>query len=354
MERPAWKPPGTPAEELDPPALVADLDVVDRNIAVMHGFFRDRPARLRPFVSAHRCPALAHRQLAAGGTAGGILVASLGEGALFAQHGFHDITILNPVVPAGKVRRLCVLSQSVAVTVNADSETNVRDLSAAAVAGGAAIPVLVALRSGPDRFGVAPEAALPLARVVAASPGLRFAGLSGYGGGEGPLAWFQEVLDARERIEKDGIPVPAISLGNSRSYDIAGVLPGVTEVPAGAYLLSDVRHAGRFTPAARVLTCVISRPEPGFALLNAGHKAMTGDTGLPQVAGPGMRITRMSAEHGFLEIGPEREEETDLGGRLWAVPWDSAHCVNVYDYLHLVRDGRLHDVVPVTARGFYR
>lgn len=353
MERPIHQPLGTRAGDLDTPALVVDVRVLDRNISTMNGFFAGKSVALRADVGAHLCPAVAQRQV---GSTQGILVGTLSQAELFTQHGLDDCTIANPVVIPSKILRICHLAREARVTVNVDNARNVRDLAAAAQAFEITLQVLVALRSGPSRPGVAPGlAAVDLALDVARSPGLAFAGISGYGD-PGPSAdWFQRVVDTRELMEKAGLPVTTVSAGGTLTYEQAAATPGITEVTAGSYALSDVRHQHSFEPAARVLTRVISRPEPGLGLLDLGQKAIGTDTGLPAVDEPqGVRITRMNAEHGFLAIEPAAEGLIDLESRVWAVPFDGRHCMNLRDYVNVVRDGRLEAVWPVAGRGLYR
>ena len=111
MERPIFKPLGTPVEELDTPALVVDSDLLEQNLSTVHTFFQRSDAKLRPLVSAHCCPALAHKQLAAGGTGGGIAVTTLGQAEVFVTHGFHDVLIANVFITPAKLRRLCALAR---------------------------------------------------------------------------------------------------------------------------------------------------------------------------------------------------------------------------------------------------
>ena len=73
MERPIFKPVGTPVEHLDTPTLVVDVATLEDNINTLHAFFRQREVKVRPAVESHRCPAISHKQLAAGGTVGGIV-----------------------------------------------------------------------------------------------------------------------------------------------------------------------------------------------------------------------------------------------------------------------------------------
>ena len=156
MERPILKPIGAPVEELDTPALVVDMEALEANIEKVHSGFADSPAKLRPYVETHRCPAIAHKQLAAGGTAGGVAVASVSEAELFAQNGISDFLVVNEVVSASKIARLCALARRASVAVAADSAANVQMLSDAAQAAGVELKVVVDINTGQERSGVAP------------------------------------------------------------------------------------------------------------------------------------------------------------------------------------------------------
>ena len=132
MERPIFKPIGTPTEQLDTPTLVVELDALAHNIEAVHSFFREREAKLRPHVEAHGCPGIAHRQLASAGTVGGVSVSTVGEAEVFAQAGISDITVANEVVTPQKIARLCALARSCRVTVAVDNPRVVERTSRAA------------------------------------------------------------------------------------------------------------------------------------------------------------------------------------------------------------------------------
>lgn len=369
MERPIAKAVGTPAIELDTPALVVDLDVLERNLETVHGFFAARSAKLRPHVESHRCPAIAHKQLAAGGTVGGISVTTVGEAEVFAQSGFDDIFIVNEIVTRQKIARVCALAREARVTVAVDSPDNVETLSQAAESTGVTVGVAVDVHTRLDRCGVEPgDPAVGLAQAAAKAPGLRFAGLTGY---EGPIIAdspealasesqkaIQPVLDTREMVERSGLDVDMVAAGGTHNYEIAGAMDGITEVIAGSYALMDHKYAAsrpQLEQAARVLTTVMSHPEPQRSLADCGQKAMGLDFGLPVVDGaPGVSVIRMSAEHGFLNVEPGAEGMADMGEKLWLVPSDVGTCVNLYDYINAVRDGKLQAVWNVAARGRYR
>jgi D-serine deaminase-like pyridoxal phosphate-dependent protein len=369
MERPIFKPVGTSVEELDTPALVVDLTVLERNIETMHAFFRQRQAKIRPYVETHCCPAIAHKQLAAGGTGGGICVATIGQGEVFAEQGFNNIFVANKVVTPAKIARLCALARHARIMVSVDDPHNVEALSEAARRHRISVDVVVDIHTRVNGCGVAAgPPAVELAKCIHTAEHLAFAGLMTR---EGPLPsedpgklidtsrqWIQQVLDMREAVEKSGIGVRVVSVGGTYNYDIAGTMAGVTEVVAGSYALLDYRYAQASTPfktAARVMATVTSRPEAGTAIVDAGQKAIGSDAGLPVAERiPEASVVSLSAEHGRLRLPEDADARVTLGDKIWLTPWDMGTCVNLYDYIHAVRDGKLEVVWDVAARGRYR
>jgi D-serine deaminase-like pyridoxal phosphate-dependent protein len=369
MERPIFKSLGTAVADLDTPALVVDMSLLERNLETLHSFFQRQQARVRPYVTAHRCPAIAHKQLAAGGTVGGIAVTTVGEAEVFAEHGFTDIFVANEVVTAAKIRRLCALAQRATITVAVDQARNVADLAAAASSHGVTLRVVVDIHTSANRCGVAPgQPAVTLAQTVRAAPGLAFVGLMGYESvvlsddaearTRSARHSAQQVLDTRQLLEHAGFDVQVVSVGSTASYESVGTMSGVTEVPAGTYALMDARYSRVLTqlrPAAKIITTVTSRPEPTTAITDAGQKAVSVDRGLPDVADfPDAAASSLSAEHCRLQLTSAGDRALRLGSKVWLIPADLGTCVNLYDYIHAVRQGRLEAVWNVAARGQYR
>ena len=367
MERPIFKPVGTLVEELDTPALVVDLAVMERNIETVHGFFRQKRAKVRPHIKVHKCPAIAHKQLAAGGAVG-ICTATVGEAEVFAQAGFTDILITSEIVTGPKINRLCAMAHHARITVAVDNPKNVADLSEAAQSHGVTLNVLVDINTRLNRCGVDPgKSALELAKVVTGSNGLHFAGLMTFEGTicceryedlvEESKQCIQKVLDTREMVEKEGLEVEVVSVGGTHNYEIVGAMDGVTEVQAGSYVLMDHFYSQcrqHLEPAAKVLSMVVSHPEKELALADAGRKGIGVDKGLPVVEGiPGGRASKLGAEHCWIELEKEAQQVVDLGMKVWLVPWDLGLCANLYDYIHAVRGGRLEAMWRVEARGRY-
>ena len=373
MERPVFQPTGTPVMDLDTPALVVDLDVMDRNIETLHGRFDQSSAKVRPHVTGHQTPKIAHRQLQAANTVGGISVTSVGEAEVFSDAGITDILVSSQIVTRSKIRRLCTLAGSNRIGVAVDNPQNVSDLSQAAEAQGVTLGVLGELDVGLGRCGVAPgDEALELARAVANSPGLRFDGIMAIA----PLPSFsseasdfperqerdatswqvlQHVLETRELIEKNSLPVSVVSVGGTHNYDVAAGMAGITEVQAGSYPLMDhlyCRMRPEFSPAAKVLAAVISRPTGESAVLDAGHKATGPDRGLAVLEGvAGAQAVRFSAEHGVLDLQSGPAQNMKSGDKAWLVPFNLGLCFNQYDYVRAVRGDKLEGFWPIAGRG---
>ena len=378
MERPVFQTPGTPMEELDTPALVVDLDVMDRNIDTVHACFSHSSVKIRPHAGRHQCPQIAHRQLQAGATVGGIGVTTVGEAEVFSDAGFGDILVANQVVTQPKIRRLCSLAGSNSITVAVDDPGNVAALSKAATASGITIGVLVELDVGLGRCGVTPgDEALTLARTVSRAPGLRFDGLMAIpptpispaesgDHAETPdhrrldaeaKSHLQQVVDSRELLEREGLAVSTVCVGGTHNYAIAAGTAGVTEVLAGSYPLMDYnlcRWRPELTPAARVLASIISRPNGQRAVLDAGHKATGPDRGLAVLDGiAGAQATRFSAEHGVLELEGDGAQQIRPGDKAWLVPFDLGLCLNQYDYIRAVKGAKLEGFWAIAGRGHF-
>lgn len=372
--------PGTPIDELDTPTLLIDLPVMERNIERLHGFFRQRPARVRPHVKVHKSPDVARLQLAAAGTVGGVCVAKVGEAEVMVRGGISQVLIANQVVGQAKMPRLMALARQSDLTVCVDSAENVRELSEAARAFGATLGCLVEVNVGLNRCGVEPgQPALELARLVARSPGLRLAGLMGYEGGmqvpdseeraTEARRRIRRLLDTREALERAGLAVGVVSAGGTATYNITGAMEGITEVQAGGYVLMDThfRYVPDFDIALHLLATVMSRPTRDRAVIDAGHKAaglnytasvsgsLPGFTGLPEVAWPpGACVSRLNAEHGILRLEGADARQLRVGDRIPLFPAYAEAIVNQHDYFVGVRGGVVEAVWPIAARGAFR
>lgn len=366
----------TSVATLDTPALLVNLDRLERNIARWQDAADATGVRLRPHVKTHKSVAVAALQRDAG--AHGIAVAKPGEAEVFADAGFDDIAIAYPVVGEAKWARIAELATTARVTVNVDSAAAAEGLSGAATAVGATVYVQIDLDSGFGRCGVpAGDAAAieALAARVASLPGLALDGVTThrgvfFSGAEDitrEAAGFQEgeiVAEAAERLRRAGIPVDEVTAGGSLTGAAVAQVPGVTEVRAGTYVFNDLMQIalGAATTddlALTVLATVVSVTGADTATIDCGSKTFAGDAGVVGGTGLALRglaecverdavVERMTEEHGLIRSfdGP-----LVVGDRLTFVPVHACTCVNLAERLLAVRNGDVAHVWPVDARG---
>jgi D-serine deaminase-like pyridoxal phosphate-dependent protein len=358
-----------PLAAVDTPALIVDLDAFERNVARMANAVRGLPVRLRPHAKSHKCAEIALRQIAAG--AAGVCCQKVSEAAALVAGGVTDVLITNEIVGSAKLDRLATLARQAKLGVCADAAANVADLDAAAARTGVRLDVLVEINVGADRCGVEPgEPALRLARQIAASSNLRFAGLQAYHGGAQHLRSVAERRSAigraaglaratRELIESAGIACDSVTGAGTGSFPLELASGVYDELQPGSYIFMDADYNRnevdaawpQFEQSLFVWTTVMSRPNAARVVVDAGLKASSVDSGMPQVWKlPGVEFVKASDEHGVLVIAPGADAPA-LGAKLLLVPGHCDPTVNLHDWLVCSRRGAVEALWPVSARG---
>ncbi len=349
--------------EIDTPALLLDLDIVEANIKSMSDWFASRHSRLRPHFKTPKTPEIARRQLAAGAI--GITAAKLGEAEVLARAGLGPILIANQLVGAQKIDRLFALPEEIEVIVAVESEFNIRQLEEGAERSGRTPQAIVEVDTGMHRCGTAnPEETVELVQRMLAGP-VRYRGIMGY---EGHAVLLRDPVE-RERAASDAIAVlgrhvaalkaagldpEIVSAGGTGSYDIAGSAPHVTEVQAGSYVFMDGAYRavrpdlGR--PALSLLTTVIAR-HADYAVIDAGLKSLSSEFGLPQGKDLPVKVMRLSEEHAHLAV-----EGTDVkpGDKVELLPSHNDTTINLHSEYYIVRGDDVIDVWPIEAARAYR
>jgi D-serine deaminase-like pyridoxal phosphate-dependent protein len=357
---------GMPVGALDTPALMVDIEAMDRNIAHIAATMREHGVQWRPHAKGHKCPTITHRQIAAGAI--GVTVAKVSEAEVMAAHGIRDILIANQVVGEIKTRRLAALiaSSGADVICAVDNAANVRELDDAAAAHGVRPRVVVEVDSGMKRCGVAPgEATVTMARTVATSPHLRFAGLMAWEGHTVSMADHDErreeiaraigrLTRAADEVRAAGLPVEIVSCGGSGTYLHAAPQPGITEVQAGGATMGDgfYRDLGaQVEPALTLLATVTSRPTADRVIIDAGRRAIDPSQKPPRARGiDGVQAMRFSAEHGVMTLdGPA--EWPRVGDRVELEVNYTDQAVHLHESLFAIRDGVIEAIWPVACRG---
>lgn len=364
--------PGWPAADIETPAVVVDLDALDRNLATMASAVRSLGVHLRPHAKAHKCAAIARLQLAQGAI--GVCCQKVSEAEAMVAGGVDDVYVTNQVVAAPKLQRLAMLARRATVALAADSAEAVAAAAKAARRARVQLTVLVELDLGEGRAGVAPgEAAASLAARIAATGDLRFGGLQAYRS----LAQHATEPAERRRLTGEGVDAvkatlaeldrrrivcPTVSGGGTGSYRHEAESGVFTEVQPGSYVLMDAYYASirdaaggpfrEFEHALFVETMITSYPAAGRAMCDAGTKAIeNGYAGPPLAAGlSGVVYAKGDDEHGRLRWADD-VKGPQLGERIRLIPGNCDPTINLHDWIVGVRDATVEVVWPVDARG---
>lgn len=362
---------GDPASDIDTPALVVDLDAFERNLDRMAAAVTASGLKLRAHSKTHKCPTVALAQIARGAV--GVCCQKVGEAEAMVRGGVRDVLVTNQIVGRRKVQRLAALAREVRIGACVDDPVHVDALSQAAREAGASIDVLVEIDVGAGRCGIATGApALELAKQVDAAEGLRFRGLQAYQGAAQHIRDFAErqaaietavglARETRDLLAKNGLPCEDVTGAGTGSFRFEAASGVYTELQCGSYALMDADYAknldetGAMTPefehALHVHVTVISKTRPGRCVVDAGHKALGNDQGMPWVAGlDDAEYGKPSDEHGTVTLGGA-DNRIHVGDRLRLVPGHVDPTVNLYDWFVGVRGGRVESLWPITARG---
>jgi len=349
--------------DVDTPALLLDLDVVEANIATMAAFFRDRPQKLRPHFKTPKTPEIAQRQLGAGAI--GITAAKLGEAEVLVDAGLGPVLIANQIVGRQKIDRLMDLLGRGEVIVAVEGEHNIRELEEGAARSGRTPQAIVEVDVGMHRCGTTnPEETVELVQRLAEGP-VRYRGIMGYEGHcvmiEDPAEREAKARAALERLSAHvhslrdaGLAPEIVSAGGTGTYDITGAWPDVTEVQAGSYVFMDGRYRtvrpdlGR--PALTMLVTVIAR-HGDYAVIDAGMKALTNEFGPPAGVDHPVTVTRLSEEHGTLAVG---DADIRPGMKIEILPSHNDTTLNLHSEYHVCRGDEVIDTWPIAAARAFR
>lgn len=353
----------TIAREIGTPALVIDMDRVERNIARVQAMCDAAGLANRPHIKTHKSPLLARMQIEAG--AKGITCQKLGEAEVMADSGIDDILISYNLIGEEKMARLGALHARVEMTVAADNEVVIDGLRTAAARAGRPLGVVVECDTGRKRAGVeTPAEAVALARLIAAAEGLSFKGFMLYPTETGwteAQAFFDAALAG---VRAEGLDAAIVSTGGSPNLKNLGKLDGATEHRPGTYIYNDRMQvaagvAGWDDCALTVYSTVVSRAGPERGILDAGSKTLTADPG-GSLDGFGLildhpeaRIARFAEEHGFLDLS-RSNSRPNVGDVVRIVPNHVCVVVNMVDEVVMVRGDEIIGLLPVAARGKLR
>ncbi len=365
--------PGMDEADIQTPCLVLDLDALERNITKMGKFAKEMGVRHRVHGKMHKSVDVALLQERLGGSVG-VCCQKVSEAEVFARGGIKDVLVSNQVTQPAKIDRLARLPKLGARTICCvDDMDNIPNLSAAAVKHGTQIECLVEIDCGAGRCGVTTTPkVVELAKAIDAAEGLKFAGLQAYQGAMQHLDSYEErkgktdiaiamVRDAIAALKGEGLDCDIVGGGGTGSYYFEGGSGVFNELQCGSYAFMDADYGrildkdgkrideGEWENALFILTSVMSHAKADKAIVDAGLKAQSVDSGLPVIFGrTDVKYVKCSDEHGVVS---DPDGVLKVNDTLRLVPGHCDPTCNVHDWYVGVRGGKVETLWPVSARG---
>jgi len=365
--------PGMDESEIQTPCLVLDLDALERNIRKMGDYAKSHGMRHRVHGKMHKSVDVALLQEKLGGSVG-VCCQKVSEAEVFARGGIKDVLVSNQVRDPAKIDRLARMPKLGARTICCvDDIDNVADLSAAAQKHGTQIECLVEIDVGAGRCGVqygAPVVAL--AKAIDAAPGLKYAGIQAYQGAMQHMDSYEDrkaktdiairqVAETLDMLKAEGIESDIVGGGGTGSYYFESASGVFNELQCGSYAFMDADYGrildkdgnridrGEWENALFLLTSVMSHAKADKAIVDAGLKAQSVDSGLPVIFGrTDVEYVKCSDEHGVVS---DPEGALKVNDKLRLVPGHCDPTCNVHDWYVGVRGGKVETLWPVSARG---
>ena len=365
--------PGMDEADIQTPCLVLDLDALERNIKKMGDYAKEHGMRHRTHGKMHKSVDVQKLQEQLGGACG-VCCQKVSEAEVFARGGIKDVLVSNQVRDPAKIDRLAKLPKLGARTICCvDDLANVDDLSAAAQKHGTEIECLVEIDCGAGRCGVTttPEV-VEIAKAIDAAPGLKFSGIQAYQGAMQHMDSYDDrkekidiavamVKDAVDTLKSEGLECDIVGGGGTGSYYFESNSGVYNELQCGSYAFMDADYGrildkdgkridqGEWENAFFILTSVMSHAKADKAIVDAGLKAQSVDSGLPVIFGrDDVEYIKCSDEHGVVK---DPDGALKVNDKLKLVPGHCDPTCNVHDWYVGVRGGKVEKIWPVSARG---
>jgi D-serine deaminase-like pyridoxal phosphate-dependent protein len=358
------------ASEIDTPALVVDLDILERNLRRVADYSKQHGLRLRPHTKTHKSVRIGSRQLQEG--AAGLTVAKVSEGEVMLGAEPADMLLAYPIVGRAKLERLMELARRTHLTVALDSLIAARQLSDAARAAQVEVGVLAEFDAGLGRVGVTPgEPLVELVRCIAKMPNLIFEGVTCYPGhikdldeaGRRLLGELSKLMrSVIADLDRVGLKPKIVSGGSTPTLYHSHEVDGLTEIRPGTYVFNDVNTVlsgacAYEDCAATVLATVVSTARPGQMIIDGGSKTFSSDrTSSPDVTfgrvveAPAARFHKMNEEHGYVDLG-KVDREFSIGDRIHVIPNHVCVAVNLHEQVYGLRGDQVEEIWKVDGRG---
>ena len=364
---------GMDEADIQTPCLILDLDALERNVKKMGDYAKAHNMRHRTHGKMHKSVDVQNLQEELGGAIG-VCCQKVSEAEVFVRGGIKDVLVSNQVRNPAKIERLANLPKlGATITVCVDDVDNVAELSAAATKAGTELNCYIEIDCGAGRCGVTTtEAVVEIAKAIDAAENLKFTGIQAYQGAMQHMDSFSDrkaktqiaidqVQEAIDALTEIGLKPEFVSGGGTGSYYFESTSGVFNELQCGSYAFMDADYgrildedgnridAGEWENALFILTSVMSHAKTDKAIVDAGLKAQSVDSGLPFIYGrDDVEYVKCSDEHGVVS---DPNGVLKINEKLKLVPGHCDPTCNVHDFYIGVRNGKVETVWPVSARG---
>lgn len=355
------------ASRIPTPSLVVYLDLVQKNIERAVAIADGDASKVRPHVKTHKTAEIIAMEQKAGITKH--KCATLREAQMLAEAGVTDILIAYQMV-GPNVDRLIGLVRTfpdVDFKVIVDHPDAVEMLSQVMAKNGMGMKTMLDLNVGMNRTGIpVGEAAVDLYAQIDESAGLHAWGLHVYDGHihderlearrKACAQSLALVAELKDRLAAKGLDTPLVVMGGTPTFPIYAKTPGVEASP-GTFVFHDYGYSTLypdlgFTPAALLLSRVISIPTDELVTLDLGYKAIASDP--KGVRGKvlsieGAEVDHQNEEHWMVKV--PKGTKVKLGQEVYVCPTHICPSVALHQSYYVIdRDGNCIDTWRVTAR----
>jgi len=359
---------------LETPCVVVDLDKMENNISEMADLAKKHKVELWPMIKTHKSEYIVKEQLKSG--AKGILVAKLSEAEVLINSGVQRIMLAYPLIGDSKLIRLTELARRAEIVCAVDSYESARMLKKFAIFCNVTFKYVIIIDSGLRRLGVLPSKTIELYETLREFEGLNLVGVATHGGHVYGALNKQEVitasnqektaiLEASRLLKTQGLDLSIIALGSTPTVETLPDFNGVKQIRPGNYVFYDaIQVALGVVPKERcaltVLATVISIPDKGRAIIDAGSKILCLDAGAhgnTSIKGYGIvkdydkvAVESLSEELGKLKYDTGKYS-FEIGQRVEIIPNHACAVANMVNKIHGLRGKRVEVEIDVSARG---
>ena len=358
---------GMSINEIQTPSLVIDYSVFKDNLIKMKNFCNKNDVMLRPHAKMHKSIQIAKTQINIGG-AHGICCQKVSEAEVFGRSGIKDILITNQICDPLKIERLVKIALlGCTISCCVDNFQNVLDIQKFAKQFNVIINIFVEYECGAFRCGLSSlDDIKEIIKLIKSCKNLMFKGIQAYNGSN------QHITNNTEREKKvlttTNLIKSLVEELNEKQLIVSGggtgcfdqeVKQGIyDEVQVGSYVFMDAHYKNvfesknsiNFKNSLFILSSVMSNNLKNFAIVDAGLKSQSVDSGLPLVFNDcDLTYIKCSDEHGIIS---DKKNKLKINDKVLLVPGHCDPTCNLHNWYVVIENEVVIDIWPISARGF--